>query len=61
LILKPIFIFLRFKLVKTEYIDWKKKIDDGCKQMNSIEDEQIIEQYKSFYEVKKKKKRLFSF
>jgi hypothetical protein len=47
-------LFLRFKLVKADYIDWKKKIDDGLKQMNSIEDEQIIEQYKSFYEVKKK-------
>jgi len=52
------FIFSRLKSVKIEYIHWKKKIDDGFKQMNSIDDEQIIEQYKSFYQVRKKQNKL---
>ncbi|CAF0774445.1 unnamed protein product [Adineta steineri] len=41
---------IQFKLVKAEYIDWKKKIDDGLKQINFLQDEQIIKQYKLFYE-----------
>ncbi len=49
------FLLSRLKSVKTEYIQWKKKIDDGFKQMNSIDDKQIIEQYKSFYQVRKTK------
>ncbi|CAF4810781.1 unnamed protein product, partial [Rotaria socialis] len=41
---------IQLKLVKLDYADWKKKIDEGLKQINSIEDKQIIEQYKPFYE-----------
>jgi hypothetical protein len=57
LILKVNIYFPRLKLVKTEYIDWKKKIDDGLKQINLIEDEQIIQHYKPFYEVRTKTTR----
>ncbi|CAF0749120.1 unnamed protein product [Rotaria sordida] len=41
---------IQLKLVKSEYMDWKNKIDNGLKQINSIADKQIIEQYKPFYE-----------
>lgn len=41
-------------------MDWKKKINDGLKQINSIEDKQIIEQYQPFYEVWKRKYHLSS-
>ena len=41
----------RLKLIKNEYVEWKKKIDDGRKLIETLADEQIIEQYKSFYEV----------
>jgi hypothetical protein len=51
--------FSRLKLIKTEYIEWKKKIDDGRKQIPTMDDEQITEQYKPFYEVKKETKRNF--
>ena len=53
--------FSRLKLVKLAYSDWKKKIDDGLKQINSIEDKQIIEQYKPFYQVWKRKQILILF
>ncbi|CAF1232895.1 unnamed protein product [Adineta ricciae] len=41
---------VQLKLAKIEYVEWKKKIDDGLKQINSFNDEQIIKQYKPFYE-----------
>ncbi|CAF3576102.1 unnamed protein product [Rotaria socialis] len=46
---------IQLKLVKLDYADWKKKIDEGLKQINSIEDKQIIEQYKPFYEQSNRK------
>ncbi|CAF4385405.1 unnamed protein product, partial [Rotaria sp. Silwood2] len=49
--LKPLLVNdIQLKLVKSEYMDWKHKIDNGLIQINSIEDKQINEQYKSFYE-----------
>ncbi|CAF0948549.1 unnamed protein product [Rotaria sp. Silwood1] len=41
---------IQLKLLKVGYIDWKNKIDNGLIQINSMEDKQIIEQYKPFYE-----------
>ena len=45
------FVSLRLKSIRNEYIEWKKKIDDGRKLIETMVDEQIIEQYKPFYEV----------
>ncbi|CAF1967434.1 unnamed protein product [Rotaria magnacalcarata] len=54
--LKPMLVDdIQLKLVKLDYADWKKKIDDGLKQIDSIEDKQIIEQYKPFYEQSNRK------
>ena len=44
--------FSRLKLVKIEYMAWKKKMGNSFKQMNSIEDKQVVQEYKLFYEVR---------
>lgn len=53
-------VFFRLKLVKIEYVEWKKKIDDGLKQINSLNDEQIVKQYKPFYAVRRRKTKSLS-
>lgn len=52
---------IRLSAIRTEYGEWKKKIDDRYKEINSMNDEEIVRQYKPFYDVKnlKRKVRMF--
>lgn len=44
-------VWFRFKATKSEYAEWKKRIEDGRKHIQLSTDQSITQQYKSYYDV----------